>query len=96
MILEVANLSIVPGMQADFEAVFRQAARIISGAPGYLSHELQRSIEAPERYVLFVNWQTLEDHTEGFRKLPAHDEWKRLLQPFYHRPTVVEHYERVA
>lgn len=96
MILEVAHLTIVPGRENDFEAVFRQAARIIVAAPGYLSHQLQRCIEVRGRYVLFVNWETLEDHTQHFRKLPAHDEWKRLLQPFYHCPTLVEHYELVA
>lgn len=92
MVLEIANLHIVPGREAAFEATFQQAAPIIAGAPGYLSHELQRCIEEPARYVLFVNWRTLEDHTLGFRQVPEHDEWKRLLHPFYHRPPVVEHY----
>ncbi|MFC6281337.1 MULTISPECIES: antibiotic biosynthesis monooxygenase family protein [Polaromonas] len=96
MILELASLHIVPGREAGFEAAFAQACRIIAGAPGYLSHQLQRCVEEPGRYLLLVNWRTLEDHTLGFRQVPEHDEWKRLLHPFYQRPPAVEHYAMVA
>jgi heme-degrading monooxygenase HmoA len=63
MILEVATLDVRSGQEADFDRAFAQAALIISSMKGYLSHELQRCIERPNRYVLLVRWQTLEDHT---------------------------------
>jgi heme-degrading monooxygenase HmoA len=67
MILEVATLDVKPGEEAKFEEAFSIAQRIISALPGYLSHQLQRCIENPHRYILLVNWQTLQDHTLGFR-----------------------------
>ncbi len=93
MILEVAILNIRPGQRQAFEAAFQQAAPIIAAMPGYLSHELRHCVEAPDRYLLLVRWQTLEDHTVGFRGSPQYQEWKRLLHHFYDPFPVVEHYE---
>jgi heme-degrading monooxygenase HmoA len=96
LILEVALLDVLPGRTQEFEKAFAEASKIISSAPGYLSHELQRCIKTPERYVLLVRWETLEDHTEGFRGSEACGEWKRLLHNFYNPIPTVEHFERVG
>ena|SRR5450631_2820358 len=96
MILEVAVLDVRPGMSRAFEAAFREASAIIAAMPGYVSHEIQRCIEAPDRYILLVNWEKLEDHTVGFRGSPEYQQWKRLLHHFYAPFPTVEHYERVA
>lgn len=66
MILEVAILNVREGMTGDFESAFRQASPIIASMKGYLGHELQRCLEASNRYVLLVRWETLEDHTSAF------------------------------
>ena len=96
MILESAALEVTPGQTQAFEAAFRRAQRILAASPGYLSHELQRCIERPNRYLLLVRWRTLEDHTEGFRQSEPYQEWKRLLHHFYDPFPTVEHYEPVA
>lgn len=93
MILESALLDVKPDRAAEFEAAFSKARRIIAASPGYLGHELQRCIERPGRYLLLVRWRTLADHTEGFRKSAAYQEWKRLLHHFYDPFPTVEHYE---
>ncbi|GAB4396142.1 MAG: antibiotic biosynthesis monooxygenase [Anaerolineae bacterium] len=95
MILEVAILNVREGMTAEFEAAFRQASPLIASMKGYISHELQRCLEAPNRYVLLVRWETLEDHTLGFRRSAEYQEWKRLLHHFYDPFPTVEHYEMV-
>lgn len=96
MILEVAVLDVRSGQEAEFEAAFTQASPIIASMKGYVSHQLQRCLEKRNRYVLLVNWQTLEDHTVGFRGSAAYQEWKRLLHHFYDPFPTVEHYEHVA
>jgi len=95
MILEVANLNVKPGEEPAFERAFREASRYISQSPGYLSHQLHRCLETENRYLLLARWQTLEAHTEGFRKSPAYLEWKRLLHHYYHPFPTVEHYASV-
>ena len=96
MILEVATLDVRPGQEAAFESAFREASRIIGSMHGYVSHELQRSVEKQNRSLLLVNWQTLEDHTVGFRQSAEYRQWKSLLHQFYDPFPTVEHYRQVA
>jgi heme-degrading monooxygenase HmoA len=95
MILEVAILNIRPGDSADFERAFAEAQAIIASMAGYVSHQLLRCLEKPDQYLLMVQWQTLHDHTEGFRQSLQYQEWKRLLHHFYEPFPTVEHYEAV-
>ncbi len=95
MILEAAVLPVVAGREAEFEAAFREDSPIIASMPGYLGHELQRCIEAPERYLLLVRWETLEAHTVGFRGSPEYQRWRALLHHFYDPFPVVEHFEAI-
>jgi len=95
MILEVAILDVKPGQEIEFEAAFEDAQKIISSMHGYLSHQLQKCLENPNRYVLLVNWETLEDHTVGFRESAEYQEWRSLLHHFYDPFPSVEHYQSV-
>lgn len=95
MILEVALLDVRPGENEAFEEAFQQAQVYISRQKGYLSHRLQRGMEKASRYVLLVEWETLEDHTIGFRESEDYQHWKRLLHHFYDPFPVVEHFESV-
>ena len=83
MILEHALLQVRPGQTAAFEAAFAQASPIIASMRGYHSHRLLPCIEDDHRYLLLVEWDTLEDHTEGFRRSPEYQDWKALLHHFY-------------
>ena len=95
MILEVAILDVIPNQEKDFEAAFAKASPIISSMSGYVSHQLQRCLERPNRYILLVNWETLEAHTVGFRGSEEYREWKKLLHHFYDPFPTVEHYELI-
>lgn len=92
MILEVATLDVIPGQESAFEAAFAEAQPIIASMPGYINHALKRCIESPSRYLLLVQWETLEDHTVGSRGSAAYQDWKRLLHHFYDPFPTVEHY----
>lgn len=96
MILEVAILNVKPGQEQEFEAAFGTAQGIIAGMPGYVSHQLQHCIEQPGRYLLLVNWETLEDHTVGFRQSAQYQEWRALLHHFYDPFPDVQHYQVVS
>jgi heme-degrading monooxygenase HmoA len=93
MVLEVARLDVKPGETAAFERAFQEASPLIAATPGYISHELKRCIETPRRYLLLVQWKTLEAHIVDFRKSDRYLEWKNLLHHFYDPFPVVEHYE---
>lgn len=96
MVLEVAILSVRPGRGPAFEDAFREARGLIAGMPGHERHELRRCLETPDRYLLLVWWDSLESHTEGFRKSPEYERWRALLHPFYDPFPEVEHYVLAA
>jgi heme-degrading monooxygenase HmoA len=95
MILEAAILNVRRGEESAFEDAFRAASPLISAAPGYLSHKLQRCLETRGRYLLLVQWETLEAHTIGFRQSANFQPWKQQLYHFYDPSPVVEHYQSV-
>lgn len=95
MILEVAMLNVKAGKETEFEATFAKAQNIICGMKGYISHQLQKCLERPNKYVLLVNWQTLEDHTVGFRESDQYKVWKELLHHFYEPFPTVEHFQQL-
>jgi heme-degrading monooxygenase HmoA len=97
MILEHADFTIPAGKNAEFEeAIQRGIATVISKSPGFRSAEVHRGIESPERYLLTIHWDTLENHTVDFRTGPLFPEWRAIVGSYFAKPPVVEHFERVG
>lgn len=95
MILEVAILNVNEGQEMQFESDFQKAAIYISSVKGYAGHSLRKCVEQKNKYILLVDWETLEDHTTGFRKSQQYNKWKELLHHYYDPFPIVEHYETV-
>jgi heme-degrading monooxygenase HmoA len=94
MILELADIRITPGQQAAFEAAMARGLNTVAcKAKGFQGAKVNRGIESPERYVLQIFWDTLEDHTVGFRQSALFTEWRAIVGPFFAAPPVVEHFE---
>jgi heme-degrading monooxygenase HmoA len=96
MVLEQALLPVKPGQESEFEAAFEQAKTIISAVPGFRSLTLSRCIERPQTYLLLVEWERLEDHTERFRGSADYQRWRSLLHHFYEPFPTVEHFDPVS
>lgn len=97
MILEIADIRIQPGRNADFEAAIQRGiAATLAQAQGFKGAKVNRGIESPDRYLLQVFWDTLEDHTVAFRGGPLFTEWRAIVGPFFAAPPVVEHFELVT
>mgnify|MGYP003590734599 CR=1 FL=1 len=95
MILEHALLPVIPGRESAFEEAFAQARPLIEAAHGCRGVQLHRSGETPNEYVLLVQWDTIADHTDGFRGSPAYAQWRALLHHFYDPFPTVEHFVEV-
>jgi len=96
VITEHAILPVIAGQEVAFEAAFAEARPIISSMPGFVDLSLSRSIESPSEYLLLVRWQSLEDHTVGFRESVDYQRWRELLHHFYEPFPTVEHFVEVA
>jgi heme-degrading monooxygenase HmoA len=97
MILELADIRIQPGQQAAFDAAIeRGVTTVIAHAQGYRGYKVNKGIENPERYILQIFWDNLDDHMVGFRQSPAFAEWRAIVGPFFAGPPVVEHFDLVC
>jgi heme-degrading monooxygenase HmoA len=97
MVLEIAEIRIAPGQQAAFdEAIQRALKTVMSQAKGARNFKVVKGVESPERYVLHIEWDTLEDHTVGFREGPLFPQWRAIIGPFFASPPVVEHFTLVT
>lgn len=92
MILEHALLPVRPGHETEFEQVLARATPLIAAMTGFGGLAVSRGIESPSTYLLLVRWDTLEDHTEGFRGSAEYEQWRDLLHPFYDPFPSVEHF----
>jgi quinol monooxygenase YgiN len=95
MITEIAQIDIKPGMEAEFETGVKNAAPVFQRAKGCHGLELQRSIEKPARYRLFVKWATVENHTVDFRGSADFQEWRKHVAHCFASPPEVEHVSEV-
>lgn len=94
MILEVADIQIQPGREAEFDATIQRGVTdIIARAEGFLDWRVVKGIENPQRYLLQIRWRSLDDHMQGFRNSPDFARWRELVGPFFARAPQVEHFE---
>lgn len=97
MILELADIRIRPDQQAAFdEAIQRGVNEVISNAKGFQGYKVNKGIENPERYILQIFWETLENHTVDFRQSAAFGEWRAIVGSFFAAPPTVEHFNLLA
>lgn len=97
MILEIADIRIAPGLQAEFEAAIQRGLDTVVGrAQGFQGAKVNRGIENPERYILQIFWDRLEDHTVAFRQGPLFAQWRAIVGPFFAAPPTVEHFDLVT
>ena len=96
VITEHALLEVIPGQEDAFLEAMEQAKALIAGSPGFVSLRVERCVERPSCFLLLVEWERLEDHTEGFRGSAAYQEWRAALHHFYDPFPVVEHFEAVV
>lgn len=97
MILELADIRIQPGKQAEFDvAIQRGIDEVISQAKGFNGYKVNKGIESPERYLLMIFWETLENHTIDFRESAAFQEWRAIVGPYFAAPPAVEHFSLLS
>ena len=97
MILELADIHIQPGKQAEFDvAILHGVQSVISKAKGFQGYKINKGMESPERYVLMIFWETLENHTVDFRGSANFADWRSIVGPFFAAPPTVEHFTLLA
>ncbi|MEV0006134.1 antibiotic biosynthesis monooxygenase [Micromonospora sp. NPDC050980] len=92
MVLEVALIDVTPGHEDDFAAAYAQARPILAGSAGCRSVRMTRGVESPTRFVLLVEWDSVEAHDANFRQTERFGRWRGLIGPYFAGPPLVEHF----
>ena len=95
MVLEVALIDVKPGEEDAFAASYAKAHPFVAQSPGCLSVRMTRGIESPGRFVLLIEWESVEAHLDGFRATERFEQWRALIGPHFAAPPVVEHFADV-
>jgi heme-degrading monooxygenase HmoA len=96
MVLEVALINVTPGQEADFKAAYATARKTLATTPGCSSVRMTQGIESPARFVLLVEWDSVEAHEQNFRATDRFTTWRGILGPYFAVPPVVEHFTDVT
>jgi heme-degrading monooxygenase HmoA len=67
----------------------------VSDTPGFRNARLTRGVELPGRFVLLIEWDSLEAHTVGFRESENYPRWRELITPFFDGAPRVEHFDEI-
>ena len=90
-VLEVADIRVRPGSEDDFAAAYLGAREVLTSTPGCRSVRMTRGVESPDRFVLLVEWDSVEAHEQNFRATDRFATWRGAIGPFFAAPPVVEH-----
>jgi len=93
--LEVADIAVTPGQEEAFVAAYRGAREVLASTPGCRSVRMTRGVESPARFVLLVEWDSVEAHLQNFRDTERFGTWRAAIGPFFARPPAVEHFRDV-
>ena len=96
MVLEVALVDVVAGQEDAFAAAYREGRPILAGTPGCRSVRMTRGVESASRFMLLVEWDSVEAHLENFRATDRFARWRALIGPHFAGPPLVEHYTDVT
>lgn len=93
MVIEAVFIEVAPDAHDEFESAVRTAVEtVMSRAKGFLGMSMLSGIERGDVYSLMIQWESLEDHTEGFRGSELFDEWRAIVSPFFIGAPTVDHW----
>ncbi|MEU5870684.1 antibiotic biosynthesis monooxygenase family protein [Glycomyces sp. NPDC047369] len=91
MVLEVAEIKITPGQEDAFKEAYRGARAFVEASPGVRTIRMTQGVENPSRFVLLIEWDSVEAHEQGFRETDRFPKWREAIGPFFAEPPFVEH-----
>ena len=91
MVLEIADIEVRPGAEEDFLAAYRGVRDVVTSTPGCRAVRMTRGVESPSRFVLLVEWDSVQAHEENFRATDRFTAWRGAIGPFFAGPPRVEH-----
>ena len=75
-----------------FVTAYRAAAPSLDASPHCLGYELSRCVEEEDRYILRIEWDSVEGHLAGFRRGPEFASFFTAIKPYIGQIEEMQHY----
>lgn len=92
MVVEYIRYTVPPDQSEQFELSYRQAGQVLDADPHCLRWEMARGVEEPQRFVVRIEWDSVEGHERGFRASPRFGEFFEAVRPFFAAIEEMTHY----
>jgi heme-degrading monooxygenase HmoA len=92
MVLEVALIDVTPGTEDAFVTAYQSVVHLVAGTPGCRTVRMTRGVETPTRFVLLIEWDSVEAHELNFRQTERFTQWRAAIGPHFAGPPHVEHF----
>ena len=94
MVLEVALIDVTD--PDGFEAAYLSVRSLVAETDGCQAVRMTHGIESPNRFVLLVEWDSVQAHEANFRQTERWVQWRAAIGPFFAHPPLVEHFTDVG
>ena len=78
---------------AELIAAYATAAETLEADARCLAYEVTRGVEEPDRVIVRIEWTSLTDHLEGFRRSAGFASFFAAVRPFFGDIEEMKHYE---
>jgi heme-degrading monooxygenase HmoA len=96
MVIEYIRYKVPDERCAEFETAWGSAKAVLTDAPECIAHEVARGVEHPDQYIVRIEWTSLSDHEQGFRKSAGFGTFFAAVRPFFEQIQEMEHYDLTA
>lgn len=93
MVVEYIRYTVPLERAQEFLAAYRQAGLVLDADPHCAGYEVARGVEEPERFVVRIEWDSIEGHEQGFRRSPEFRGFFAAVRPFVDQIEEMKHYQ---
>lgn len=95
MFVERAEIPVQNGMEDEFsEMMAKKGTSILASAAGCSSARVGRGVENPDKFILLLEWDTVEAHI-AFTTTAKFADFVTLAKPYFAGPSNVEHFQLI-
>jgi heme-degrading monooxygenase HmoA len=95
MIIERAEIPVIPGREAEFEAAIGHCRALLAGAKGCTSVQIARGVESPSKFLLLLTWECIEDHV-AFTHSAEFGQFREVAGPYFAAKPAMEHFAPIS
>ena len=96
MVVEYIRYRVPAERHDEFEGAWSSAQTVLQEAPQCVAYEVARGVEEPDNYVVRIEWRSLEEHEQGFRRSAAFRSFFAAVKPFFEQIEEMRHYQLTA